>query len=351
MTTRRQILITTTRFEESASVATENLTLETIRAENDWFAVVRGVTSDFPDGETCVEIGAEIDGADVLICHSIYDTPSDPKSSVNQAMMELIITSHGCLTFGAHSISVYMPFTGYTRQDRVVHEYRRPPTAELVAAVLRTSGVNHLITIASGQPRMVAAAYARGAPALQVHTLDPAPSLADHLNFRGIDPTVVVAPDSGAAELATRVARRLEADTPPEVINLEKFRLGPETVVHSGLQEETTLDAADVLLVDDLVASGATVESAIDQLRLPADSRVHLAVTHMRLTEAGIRRITRLLVSRKVHSIVSLNPVGSPDYELRQVSYHSPRRLLRDAVQTWMGSNSQRLENEGAKAE
>jgi ribose-phosphate pyrophosphokinase len=93
----------------------------------------------FADGEISINIEESVRGHDVFVVQST----SKP---ANEHLMELLIMADALKRASAKSVTVLMPYYGYSRQDRK-SKSRQPITAKLVADLLQVAGINRVISI------------------------------------------------------------------------------------------------------------------------------------------------------------------------------------------------------------
>jgi ribose-phosphate pyrophosphokinase len=214
----------------------------------------------FPDGELSVSLLDSVRRKDVYLVQ-----PTSPP--VNDHLMEL-------LAFG------------YARADR--RDRRREPiTASMVAALMQTAGIHHVLSVDLHTPQV------EGFFQVPVDTLSAVDEIARFLAGRLPPDLVVVSPDAGRVRMATDYARLLGA---PVAIIIKRRE--------SGAQTEVTHLVGDVrgracLIVDDMISSGGTLVSSIRALREAGAREFHIAATHgllvgdacERLEEAGVREV------------------------------------------------------------
>ena len=99
----------------------------------------KSVVGRFSDGETSLQIGESVRGADVFI----VQPTSQP---VNEHLMELLILTDAICRASARRITVVMPYYGYARQERK-SKARDPITAKLVANLLVAAGARRILSI------------------------------------------------------------------------------------------------------------------------------------------------------------------------------------------------------------
>jgi ribose-phosphate pyrophosphokinase len=93
----------------------------------------------FSDGECSVSINESVRGKDVFVVQSTC-------CPVNDNLMELLVMMDALRRASAKSITVVIPYYGYARQDRKAKSHD-PISARLVADLIETAGINHVITM------------------------------------------------------------------------------------------------------------------------------------------------------------------------------------------------------------
>lgn len=237
--------------------------------------------SRFPDGEVSVEIGTSVAGRVVVLLQ-----PTSPP--VNDHLMELLSFTDACRRASAASVTVVAPYFGYARSDR--RQGRRVPvSASMVADLMRAVGVHHLITLDVHSPQI------EGFFRIPVDDCSAVPVLAEALVRHVGEEGVVVAPDLGAARLAGAYAQRLKL--PVAVVH--KLRQSATSVTSTGITGDVR--GRSCIIVDDMITTGGTVESAVHALRdAGAGSVVAVAATHCVLTDSAWERLARAGVAELV---------------------------------------------------
>jgi ribose-phosphate pyrophosphokinase len=222
----------------------------------------------FPDGESYSQIVTELDDEIVII----QSTPTD------QDLVYLLQLLDVCQ--GRH-VSLVIPYFGYARQDKIFKP-GEPMTARAVATALNPflqNGSVHLVNI--------------HAPAIMAHfqcpieNLDATVLLAERIGSMGLKDTVVISPDKGAVAMAKTAAACLGCDCD----YLQKTRLSGTEV--SMAPKEVAVKGRDVVIFDDMIATGGTMATAIALLRQQGASRVYLAAVHPVLTGSAILKLYR----------------------------------------------------------
>ncbi len=215
----------------------------------------------FPDGEVSVRIGASVRGREVFLIQ-----PTSPP--VDPHLVELLALVDACRRGVAARVTAVVPYFGYARADKRVGR-REPIMGRVVADMLETVGVDHLVTVDLHTPQI------EGFFHIPVDALTAVPVLGAALAPLLPDDAVVVAPDAGRVALATAYANRLGA---PVAVLHKRRESGVEThVTHlvGNVQDRPCL------IVDDIIATGGTLVEGVDSL-LAAGARpeITVAATH-----------------------------------------------------------------------
>ncbi|RLM56583.1 ribose-phosphate diphosphokinase [Halobellus sp. Atlit-31R] len=247
----------------------------------------------FPDGETLAAVPEF--AADRAIVVAATDS--------NDAWVELLQLQDAVREAGASEVVTVIPYMGYARQDRAFGA-GDPVSARAMARAVAT-GTDRVVLV---NPHEESVADFFDA---HVTICDAAGRLAEPLPDDLVDP-LFLSPDAGAVELAeTARAAYGTGDTD----YFEKTR-------HSGTEVEIApsdaeTDGRDVVIVDDIVATGTTMSEAVAHLDDDGASRVFAACVHpllaqnarTKLERAGIERIVGTDTIERDVSVVSVAPI------------------------------------------
>ena len=240
-----------------------------------------GSVSNFPDGETRIEIDESIRGAD---CYIIQST----SAPVNHNLMEVLVLADALRRASAWRINAVIPYFGYARQDKKVSA-REPITAKLVANLLTTAGVDRVITID------LHAGQIQGFFDVPVDHLTALDILGDHLAQGDLSDAVVVSPDVGRATEARRLAKYLNLP----LAMLYKRRKSPtETEVTHVIGD---VEGLRPIMIDDMISTAGTMRRGIDALlRLGAKPGATVAATHPVFTPPALERLEHEAIDRVI---------------------------------------------------
>jgi len=254
---------------------------------------LKAVTYDrFPDGETLATV-PPFEGATATI---VATTDTD------RAWVELLQLQDAVREAGAEHVTTVIPYMGYARQDESFRA-GQPISARAMARAIST-GTDRVVLINPHEPA-VADFYD-----VPVETVDAAATLAAPLESLA-DP-LFLAPDAGATAIAETVR---DAYGDGETDHFEKHR-DRETGAIELSPSDAAVAGRDVVVVDDIVATGSTMSEAVDVLTARGAERVVAACVHpvlvgnatTKLRAAGVDRIISTDTVERGCSVVSAAP-------------------------------------------
>jgi ribose-phosphate pyrophosphokinase len=222
----------------------------------------------FPDGELKVRVPDPPTDRAVVVAAT---TSSD-------AHVELLQLQDALREAGVEEIVTVLPYMGYGRQDRVF-EAGEPVSARAMARAIST-GTDRVILVNPHEP---AVSDFFDVPAT---TVDAAGRLADPLPEDLTDP-VFVSPDEGAIDIADTVSSAYGRGA---VDYFEKTR-------HSSTEVEIQprdagVDGRDVVLTDDIIATGSTMSEAVAALDDLGAARVFVTCVHPMLASNAVLKLS-----------------------------------------------------------
>ncbi len=234
----------------------------------------------FPDGELHIEVQESVRGCDVYVIQ-----PTCPP--VDEHFFELFLMADACRRAGATHLTAVIPYFGYARQDRRAHG-REPVSTRLVADLIAASAIQRVVVV-DFHSRAVESAFA-----IPVEHVSAIAILADAVRPSVHKDTVVVSPDLGAVKMAERYAKLLDLS----VAIIHKSRVsGTEVTVQRTVGD---VRGREVLIVDDMITTGGTIEKAIKAL-LDAGcspSGVKVVASHALLVGPAAERLGRLPIEK-----------------------------------------------------
>lgn len=239
---------------------------------NDSLAVPE--TTRFADGEFKVRVDADAERA-IIVCSTVS----------SEAHIELLQLQEIASRFTTEVVTV-LPYMGYSRQDEAFTA-GEPVSARAVARAIST-GTDRVITVTPHESRI------RDFFDVPCDVVDGAPLLAEPLPADLTEP-LFLAPDEGAIDLADTV-RDAYGVGDTDFFQKTRDRTTGTVEIHPS---ETDATDRDVILTDDIIATGSTMSNAIEQLRQQDVGRVFTVCVHPMLAEnartklanAGVRAV------------------------------------------------------------
>ena len=225
----------------------------------------------FEDGEHKIRPLVNVRRHDVFVIHSLY---ADTEQSPNDKLCRLLFFIGALKDARAERVTAVVPYLCYARKDRRTQP-RDPITTKYVAQMFEACGADAVITL--DVHNVAAFENAFRCPA---SNLEAIPLFVDHFaRLLRHQRVAVVSPDIGGAKRVEQFRRALaaEMDEEPTAAFVEKRRSGG--VVTGELLVGEVQDRA-VIILDDLISSGTTLQRAARSCRQAGATRIFAAATH-----------------------------------------------------------------------
>lgn len=263
----------------------------------------------FPDGETTVRVDEHMRGRDVFVVQPTA-------APVGENILELALVADALHRVGAARVTALVPYFGFARQERRVHPGE--PLGARVAADLVSCGRFARIVVVDLHAPSVEGFF--GVP---VEHLSAVPLLAEAVRKHLRRDTVVVSPDLGGAKLARSYAHEL--GRPVAIVH--KTRLSGRHV--EALDVTGEVKGRSCVIVDDMIATGGTIEAAVNALReRGAGDDVTVVATHAVLAGNALEVLSRARITR----LVTTDTLPARDGGAFERVHVSIAPLLADAV-------------------
>ncbi len=250
-------------------------------------------TRKFPDGELYIRLGKEPKGETAVLVQSMYRTPND-------YLMEYLFISRTLKELGAREVIGVIPYFPYARQDT-----RFKPgevvSLSVVLELLEKMCTDRVVTVDMHLHRVQDIEEISKIPFTNLSVMKEIGKYFRDRVERGN--TVVVGPDEEAEQWAKVVADVLQA---PYMV-LEKVRLG-DMEVEVKAKEEELIEGRDVLIVDDIISTGGTIEATVRKVKERKANRVFVACAHAILAANAEYRVFH----EGVEELVASDTVPSP---------------------------------------
>lgn len=216
----------------------------------------------FSNDEAFVKINDNVRGADVFIIQpTCYP--------VNDSLIDLLIIIDALKRASAQRINCVIPYYAYARSDKK-DQPRVPITAKLVADLITIAGAHRVITVDLHADQI------QGFFNIPVDHLYAIPTFARYFkSIMPMDDIVVVSPDSGGANRARALAKRLNCT----------LAIGDKR--RSGNEDKTELlniigdvKGKSAILFDDIIDTGGSLIKVSKALVEKGAKKIYAACTH-----------------------------------------------------------------------
>jgi ribose-phosphate pyrophosphokinase len=264
----------------------------------------------FSGGEIYARINENIRGSSCVIIQTCTE-------AVNSDLMELFIIIDAMKRASAKSISVVIPQFGYARQDRKAAS-REPISARLVANLLETAGADRIVAMDLHSDQI------QGFFNIPVDTLTSLPILSNYIKEKNLKDIVVVAPDTGRAKVAKKLADRVGA----QLAILHKVRGAHH-------QSEVTHVVGDVkgktvIITDDMIDTAGTITSGVGALRAEGCNKdVYVVATHGIFSGPAVERMAKAAFAEVV--VTDTVPIPK-EKQFKGLKILSSAELLGEAI-------------------
>ena len=225
----------------------------------------------FEDGEHKIRPLVEVRRQDVFVVHSLY---GDAEQTPNDKLCRLLFFIGALKDAGAERVTAIAPYLCYARKDRRT-QLRDPVTTKYVARLFEACGADAVMTF--DVHNVAAFENAFRCPSTNLEAM---PLFVDHFARLLLhEKLAVVSPDIGGAKRTEQFRRALAAELQhePTAAFVEKRRSG------GGVTGDLLVgDVGDraVIILDDLISTGTTLQRAARRCRDAGATRIFAAATH-----------------------------------------------------------------------
>ncbi|MFX1420010.1 MAG: ribose-phosphate diphosphokinase [Promethearchaeota archaeon] len=237
----------------------------------------------FPDGENYLRINIEdetlIAGKEVIIVQS---TGPSASADQNARLMELFMMIDSIKRMGAAKIIAVIPYLAYARQDNIF----RPGESKFANSILHminNFGIDELYSVDVHSPIILNECSCKAV------NIDSMKLLADYIKSKDASDIVVVAPDKGAIERSRAFAKHFGENISVEIFEKERDVKTGEIKMSGTLN----LKDKDVVISDDIIATGGTMATAIKLAKASGARKVYAVATHALMLEQAKFRILK----------------------------------------------------------
>lgn len=243
----------------------------------------------FPDGESKIILSDKVRNQPVILVQSTYPP-------VDRHLFQAFMLSHRLSEEGAE-VNAVIPYLAYARQDK---EFLKGEvvTMRVLARLFRHVGVRRLITVdvhsVEGLSNFSIPSYSASA----------IPLLAQHIRSKvKLTNPIAASPDFGGSSRVEAFSRILGIDH--LVLEKTRDRVTGEVKVK---QVDLSIEGRDVIMVDDIISTGGSVQRASVQLKKAGAKRVIAVCTHPVLVAGALEKMRKA----GVDEVIGTNTIPSP---------------------------------------
>jgi ribose-phosphate pyrophosphokinase len=254
----------------------------------------------FSDGEISVKVDENVRGRDVFVVQPV----SNP---ANDHLMELLLIIDAIRRASARRITAVIPYYGYGRQDRKV-EPRVPISARVVADLIQSMSPNRILTMDLHADQI------QGFFHIPVDHLYYSPVLVEYLLSKKISDLVVVSPDSGGAERARFLAKKINATL--AIIDKRRQRANESEVMNV----IGDIDKKNCIILDDMIDTAGTISKAASALLEKGALSVTCCATHGVLSGDAVDKLNSVNFTEIILSDTINIPESKKINNLKKIS-------------------------------
>lgn len=223
--------------------------------------VSAGVTP-HPDGELSIRIRDRVAGRRLLL----VGTSATP---VHASLFEIALFADALVRAGVAGITAVVPYIAYARQDRV-DQPGKPISLSVVGSLLHRDEIDHLYTVELHNPET---ASFFPTPLVNLPASDPTAAYLRRDVLPECEAPVLVSPDKGRGPWVKALGEQMGLPA----FHMEKRRLSDREVE---VTSPEPLEGRDVILLDDMIATGGSMARAVRMAREEGARSVHCAAVH-----------------------------------------------------------------------
>lgn len=269
----------------------------------------------FSDQETYINIRGKIKNKKVFILQSC-------SAPANEFIMELLIIIDAIKRLHPKSITALIPFYGYRRQEKKT-EKGESITAQLVARILETAGINKVVLLDIHSKKILKFFK------IPVIHLTALPLFVKYFLKQNQKNIIIIAPDRGASARAKYLAKELKIPS----FFITKSRSKKHDVVSKiKLQKPLELKNRNVIIIDDEINTGGTIIKVIKFLKKQGIKNIWLAFTHPVLSKNAIQKLKKAPIKCLITTDTIYLPIKNRIKKLRILSVS---KIISEGIKSW----------------
>lgn len=273
--------------------------------------VENATISRFSDGEICIELMDSVRG------HVSFIVQSGGKP-INEHLLESIFLADAIKRSSGQKIVLVCPYLPYSRQDRRPSDSRVPISARVVADLMQSAGIDHVLTVD------IHALQIEGFFKIPVDNISATDIFSSDIKWNYGTDVMIVSPDVGGTARARRVAKDLND---VEMAIVDKRR--PKANVSEVMNIIGDVRGKTCIIIDDMVDTAGTLCKAADALiELGGAKKVIAYATHGVLSGDAASNINK----SKLSELIVTDSIP-PSQHIQKVRYISLSNVLATTIE------------------
>ena len=272
-------------------------------------------TKYFPDGEIYHRIITNIQNKDVAI---LGGTTSDT------ATLELFDIAEGCAQFGANSITIIIPYFGYSTMERAVHagEIVKARNRALLFSAIPAANNNTKVLLFDLHSEGIPYYFDSNVRTKHVYCKDVIMEAARELAGEEF---VLAATDAGRAKWVESLAEEMNV----QAAFVYKNRLSGDATSITGINADVA--SKKVVIYDDMIRTGGSLMQAAEQYKNKGASEIFVITTHGLFTNNALDKIAKQGIIQKVvctDSHSNVNEIQHPILTVKSIASLIVKQLI-----------------------
>ncbi|PIQ26905.1 phosphoribosylpyrophosphate synthetase [bacterium (Candidatus Blackallbacteria) CG17_big_fil_post_rev_8_21_14_2_50_48_46] len=259
----------------------------------------------FSNNEVKTVITENIRGDDVYIVQCMDDPlvrgaeNGENRRTLNDNLMALCTAIDAAYNADAQTITVVIPQYPYSRQER--KKERESITARQIAMFLEASGADRVITLdIHAEP---VEGFFRSAHFENIHASGP---ITKHIKqYYDLTDLTLVAPDVGSVQRARHYSLQLGTDL--AIVDKQRDYSRPSSIENVRLIG--SVEDRNVLIIDDMIATGGTIVSATKLLKENGARDIYLACSLPYFNGAAVEKLDAAVREGYIRKVIGTDAV------------------------------------------
>jgi len=228
---------------------------------------------EFDGGEHKIRPRASVRGRSVYIVQCLH---GDAQGSANDRLCRLLFFVGALKDAGARCVTLCIPYLAYARKDQRT-KARDPTTTRYVAQLIEAVGTDRIMILEAHNRAAIDNAFR-----IESLHLEATPYFVRHFApvMEGAPDCVVASPDIGGVKRARHFKESLEQGLRGKSLGVAFMDKKRSAGILSGDTLVGEVSGKQVIIIDDLISSGNTIQRTVAACRAAGARRVDVAVSH-----------------------------------------------------------------------